>query len=254
MRDFTLSAYREYLKAIVQNYNIIAIKDLIPMRGYSGYFCCIRHDVDRKPLNALKMAEIESDAGVSATYYFRIKKNVFNPDIIKRIHELGHDIGYHYEELSDANGDMDKALKLFEKNLETMRSIVPVATIAMHGRPFKPYDNRDLWRNEQNHLLLLNHLKISGEVYLDIDYSNIAYINDTGRNWESSKSNLRDRVDSSISADFISDRDLLSALLQKKYSRIFFQIHPERWSNGLIEWSLQSCKDSVTNLLKKMLG
>jgi hypothetical protein len=36
----------------------------------SEQFCLVRHDVDRKPLNALKMAEIENKLGVKSTYYF----------------------------------------------------------------------------------------------------------------------------------------------------------------------------------------
>jgi len=32
----------------------------------------IRHDIDRKPERALKMAEIENDLGVKSTYFFTL--------------------------------------------------------------------------------------------------------------------------------------------------------------------------------------
>lgn len=32
----------------------------------------MRHDVDRKPQNALRMAKLENDLGIKVTYYFRI--------------------------------------------------------------------------------------------------------------------------------------------------------------------------------------
>ena len=66
------------------------------------------------------MAEIENNYGVRSTYYFRAKKNVFVPQIILKIAEMGHEIGYHYECLSDTNGDVEKALIDFE-NLKKLR-------------------------------------------------------------------------------------------------------------------------------------
>ena len=39
-----------------------------------------------------------------------------------KIHDLGHEIGYHYEVLSKANGDYEKAMKLFEQELSEFRN------------------------------------------------------------------------------------------------------------------------------------
>jgi hypothetical protein len=102
----------------------------------------------------------------------------------------------------------------------------------------------------QNHKLLKTKFKVLGEVYLDIDYTNIAYINDTGRNWTNGKSNIRDKVSSQINADFKSSDDLISYLEKKPHNKICFQIHPERWDNKYIPWFLQLGKDSAINSLK----
>ena len=110
-------------------------------------FILIRHDIDRRPRKALEMAILEREMGIRSSYYFRAKPHVFNPHIIKRISALGHEIGYHYECLSDTNGNIRMALNDFAYHLNRFRKIVPIKTIAMHGRPFKPYDNRDLWKN-----------------------------------------------------------------------------------------------------------
>jgi hypothetical protein len=40
--------------------------------------------IDRKAERALKMAKIENDLGIKSTYYFRMKKNIFEPDMIKK--------------------------------------------------------------------------------------------------------------------------------------------------------------------------
>ena len=59
----------------------------------------MRHDVDRKPENALKMAEIERQFGIFGTYYFRSTKEVFKAEIMQEIEKMGHEVGYHYEVL-----------------------------------------------------------------------------------------------------------------------------------------------------------
>ena len=62
----------------------------------------LRHDIDRRPENALRMAELEHESGIQSTYYFRVPYT-FKPDIIGKIHDLGHEIGHHYGVLSKAN-------------------------------------------------------------------------------------------------------------------------------------------------------
>lgn len=216
-------------------------------------FCLIRHDVDRKPLNALRMAQLEKELGIVSTYYFRHKPNTFRPDIIKKIADMGHEIGYHYENLSDSDGNIETALADFEDKLIDFRKIAEIKTISMHGRPLKKFDNRDLWREPSRHALLKNKFNILGEVYLDINYEDIAYINDTGRNWSSSKSNLRDKVTSSVAADFATSEEL-TKYLQNPHKKICFQIHPERWEDNMLPWLTQLAKDMSINSLKKIFN
>jgi hypothetical protein len=51
--------------------------------------------------NALVIAKIEKEAGIKASYYFRIVKQSYDENIIEKIAEMGHEIGYHYENLSE---------------------------------------------------------------------------------------------------------------------------------------------------------
>ncbi len=254
MRDFTHTAYKQYLEAIKDNIGTFQRFDEYMVASKKPEsFCLLRHDVDRKPHLALKMAKLEHRMGVKATYYFRIKRCSFIPDIIREIADMGHEVGYHYESLSDTNGDINLAIKDFEKNLTTLRKIATVKTCAMHGQPLKPYDNRDIWRIKENHEYLQNKLGLLGEVYLDIDYTDIAYINDTGRNWTSGKSNVRDKVYSNVKADFSSGEELLSYLSNSPHQKICFQIHPERWNNSTFGWSIQLMRDTATNSAKRVL-
>ncbi len=254
MWDFTLKAYLQYLSAIKTNYShILRFDEYFLLESKPESFCLIRHDIDRKPQNAVKMAKLEYDIGVKSTYYFRAKLHTFKPAIIKAITELGHEIGYHYESLSDTNGDIPLALTDFDRNLEKFREIVPIRTISMHGRPFKKYDNRDIWRNQDNKGLLKEKFHLLGEVYLDIDYSDIAYISDTGRNWHTSKANLRDTTDTKIIINFDAGLELLNYLKNSPHPKMVFQTHPERWTDKKGEYTLQYIRDITINLCKALI-
>ena len=256
MKDFTIESYRNYL-CIFQSkgFNFLRFDEyILPNKPTFDKICLIRHDVDRKPNFALRMARLEHQMGIKSTYYFRAKKCSFSPDIIKEIESLGHEIGLHYESLSDTNGDIELALKDFEKNLKEFRKVASIKTCSMHGRPLKPFDNRDIWKKGNNHSYLKEELNMLGEVYLDIDYSDIAYINDTGRNWTQGKANRRDVVTSNICVSFNSQEELINYLENEPHDKVCFQIHPERWTDSNIEYLVQSSKDSSINGLKKIIS
>ena len=253
MIDFTLKIYKEYLLGLkAQEICFLTFQEFIPMGLKPDSFCLIRHDVDRMPRRALKMAKLENSIGVKSTYYFRKKPWVFDPRIIKEILNLGHEIGYHYETLSDANGDLVLAMNKFKENLSEFRKVAPCKTISMHGRPLKKFDNRLLW-NSENHRILKEELEILGEAYLDIDYSEIAYVNDTGRNWTALKANNRDKVNSKINSNFDNSKELLCFINNESKKKLCFQIHPERWVDNPILWSIQYSIDSSINILKSLM-
>jgi hypothetical protein len=110
-RDFTLAKYEELCSAIVQSgYAVMSVKYYLS-RSLSlqprEKVVILRHDVDRKPEKALKMAEIERELDMQATYYFRSTKEVFKAEIMQAIEKMGHEIGYHYEVLDKAKGNFD---------------------------------------------------------------------------------------------------------------------------------------------------
>ena len=105
MKDFTLSIYSGLLKALLQaGYHFVTFEEWCTTRE-TMKTVILRHDVDRKPKRALRMARIESDVGVRSTYYFRSTKEAFIPEIMKEIEKMGHEVGYHYEVLVKSKGD-----------------------------------------------------------------------------------------------------------------------------------------------------
>src|SRR5262249_21151507 len=132
--DFTLRKYKEILEcALANGYPTHPIADWWDCHEKSGTSVLLRHDVDRRPQNALALAMLENGLGVTSTYYFRTLPCSFVPSIIKEIHDLGHEIGYHYEDWSLAKFDKMAAVSLFKENLTKLREIAPVRSIAMHG-------------------------------------------------------------------------------------------------------------------------
>ena len=108
-RDFTLTVYRELMVAAVQSgYRVLTVKRYLDPEPVHPPFIILRHDVDRRAENALQMAELEVSLGVRSTYYFRFNRSVFRREIVKRIGELGHEIGV--VELAHV-GDDDRAAR-----------------------------------------------------------------------------------------------------------------------------------------------
>jgi hypothetical protein len=253
MRDFTFSAYQYYLNTLKSWDTLnLRIDEYLASSPKPQAFFIIRHDVDRRPRKALHMAQMESAMEIRATYYFRSKPHVFKPEIITTIADMGHEIGYHYESLCDTKGDVSMALEDFERNLAKFRRLVTVSTVAMHGRPLSPFDSRDLWRSVDHRKLLSRHYQILGEAYLDIDYSGIVYLTDTGRNWSPSRANKRDRVESKSIPEPKTMEDLLRFLKTVKPSKFVLQVHPERWAESFPEYLFCSGMDYAVNWLKKL--
>ncbi len=246
-RDFTLDKYRLLCQAIRESaMPVITIHEHLLDPHQTERLLILRHDVDRCPRNALHMAELESEFELHSTYYFRFNPQVFKPEIIHQIADLGHEIGYHYETLSKARGNLSQALKLFERELAEFRKITQVHTICMHGSPLSPFDNRDLWKEYD-----FRQFNLTGEAFLSIDYRQIQYFTDTGRTWQRTQFNIRDFSPESQPADWVrSTDDLIAAVLQKTFSRMCITAHPERWAPTLPNWFFSLVFDQAANYAK----
>lgn len=247
-RDFTLSAYRRLLETIrASGLPVFAVRDWHRVSPKEGVL--MRHDVDRRFRNSVRMAHLEHVHGVRSTYYFRMTRGSFDPAAIQEIHRLGHEIGYHYEDLSVANGDAALAARRFGENLAKLRALAPVDTVAMHGRPFSKFDNRDLWKN-----VALSGFGIAAEALATLDYTGIHYFTDTGRSWSSQSVNLRDHVPNASRAPEIATTEQLAAFIRSgKARRLAIVCHPERWDDDWVDWTLQALKDEAINSAKRMI-
>ncbi len=280
MRDFTLEIYRRLLESLLaQGYVFMTLKEYFSSEDKPNKIVLMRHDVDRRPANALEMAKVEREFNVKATYYFRTVPATFKPEIIYAIASMYHEIAYHYESLAECNGDFKEAIKDFEFNLNRLREFYPVKSIAMHGRPLSKYDSRMLWQ-------IYDYKKygILSEPYFDIDFSKVLYVTDAGRSWDNEKINLRDRVDRKYKFNFNpnialegtsdalvpmtnADRVLANAKFGFKHTQeiinainsnrlpneIMFNIHPEHWAGTALQWYRIYIERKGRNFVKRLL-
>jgi len=244
--DFTMEKYEELCRVLLDaGYTPVTVHQYLT-NPPGGKAVVLRHDIDRKPQNALKMSKIEHILGIAATYYFRYPAT-FIPDVIREIHALGHEVGYHYEVLAKAKGDCEKAIGLFAFELSAFRSLCDVRTACMHGSPLSRYDNRDLWK-----VYDFREFGIVGEAYLSMAGNGLRYLTDTGRSWDG-KHSLRDAMTGAEPIPVETTDDLASWIGSTGAEALYMTVHPERWAMNEQEWAISYVKDLVMNAGKTVL-
>lgn len=284
--DFTVLAYRELLKALIkQGFSFLTFEQ--SLKSIEVRSIVLRHDVDALPDNSLQFARIQAELGIKGSYYFRIVPQSYDEKIICEIASMGHEIGYHYEDVSLAakrqktKGKRQKwggfiditsqrhntiteeeelariAIESFRENLKKLRNIVPVKTICMHGSPLSRWDSRLLWKYYDYH-----DFGIIGEPYFDIDFNKVFYLTDTGRRWDGDSFNIRDKAQGSeLRAQGKSNRlpftkshttyDIIKAAEQRELpDKIMMTFHPQRWTDASVLWTKELVWQNVKNVGK----
>lgn len=245
--DFTVKKYKELLQSLkAQGYKFQTFEEFLASPNEPKSIV-LRHDVDLLPYNSLAFAKIQASMGVKGVYYFRAVPESWDESVIKEIASLGHEIGYHYENLTTCKGNLEEGIQDFKSNLLELRKLAPVSTICMHGSPMSKHDSKDLWKE-----YAYKDFEIIGEPYFDVDFNNVFYITDTGRRWDGNKVSVRDRVETSFELSFHSTQDIIdSASKSKLPNKIMFTFHPQRWNDNLIIWSKELVLQNVKNIVKK---
>lgn len=258
--DFSLTIYRRLLETLkAQGYQFLTFQEYCELNSPThrsaelpAKFIILRHDVDLKAENSVATAQIENSLGIQASYYFRVVPQSNKPHCIKAIVDLGHEIGYHYEDMSLTGGNPQKAVSHFTKQLAYFRSYYPVKTICMHGAPISQYDSKDIWQFAS----YKKDFDLIGEPYFDVDFSDLFYLTDTGRRWDGYKVSVRDKIptyqDIWTANGWVYKRtdDIIRACNNGTLpQRIMITTHPQRWTDN----SLQQCKEMLLQNLKNTI-
>ena len=257
--DFTITTYKSLLAALQSNgYAFQTFKNFLD--SPKSKTIILRHDVDLLPQNSLRFAKIQSEMGVKGVYYFRAVPESWHEDVIREIADLGHEVGYHYENMDTCRGDANKAWDDFRFHLDKLRKLVEVKTICMHGSPRSKFDNKEIWKKYD-----YRSLDIMGEPYYDINFDDVFYLTDTGRRWDGYKTSVRDKVPQQDQwveqgLTFHSTQDIIDAVNTgralsgaKVPSKIMFTMHPQRWTEGGLPWLKELVVQNLKNQVKKVM-
>ena len=246
--DFTQKIYKELLESLKdEGYTFQTFEQFV--QNPDKKVVVLRHDVDKLPQNGLDLAKIEHSLGLQASYYYRIVKESNQPRLIEAVRDLGHEIGYHYEDLTLAKGDKTKAIEMWEKNLAYFRRFYPVTTACMHGSPMSKWDNRLIWEDHN-----YKDYGIIAEPYFDIDYHEVFYITDTGRSWNSTGVSVRDKVDSGFHIGVESTHHFISLVKAGELpSKIIINTHPQRWFDPGFGWFRELVMQNLKNQVKRLI-
>jgi len=246
--DFTITTYQKLLGALIaKGYAFQPFAEFL--EHPQPRIILLRHDVDAVPVNSLQIAKLESELGIHSTYYFKTKPVSYDEKIINQIAALGNEIGYHYEDLSDARGDDEHAILSFEKNLEFLRRLYPVKTICMDGNAWSKWNNLDLWKKYD-----YRNYGIIAEPYLDLDFNKMLYLTDTGRRWNGVSYSVWDKVKNNFNYTDKSTSDIIRDLnLNALPDQIMINTHPQRWNDNLVPWVKELVLQNVKNVVKRMI-
>ncbi|AZZ91667.1 hypothetical protein EUZ85_13380 [Hahella sp. KA22] len=132
--DFTERKYAEVLEVALSRFHFQLIKD----DSFEERVAVWRHDIDFSPSRALALAKIEKQLGVKSTYYVQPSSlfySVFDPktiDQLRRIHELGHDLGLHFDPSIYQEQNLEEAIQI-EANVIVALIGCEVASFSLHN-------------------------------------------------------------------------------------------------------------------------
>lgn len=136
--DFTEASYKKLLLEATLRYDFMDFSDL----AGNERECIWRHDVDMSPHRAVRLAEIEVDAGIRAHYFIMFNSRFYNPfepgvvEVLKRLVSMGHWVGLHFDPASvPLSQDAGGIQKMLSKQAGMLSSIleIPIESFTLHN-------------------------------------------------------------------------------------------------------------------------
>lgn len=185
--EFSYASYGRMLDLLRKNeYQISPYQET-----YHGKICVLRHDVDNDLEKALEFARMERELEVHSTYFILARSDFYNPfskknsEIIHQIHEMGHDIGLHFDERYLAGAKENEISAAIAAETECMGRLLDmeINSVSMH-RP----TNKTLEADYRIHGIINSYSKKF--------FQEFKYVSDSRRHW-------RENIDEIIcSGDF----------------------------------------------------
>jgi hypothetical protein len=176
--NFLLCSYQKILEtALKSNYEFIGFDQI----GHesSPYSCLLRHDVDSELWNCQPMAKIESELGISATYFIMLRSTSYNlfclesRNTIEKLLKYEHCIGLHLMWEMYEKYDFERIEEKILVEVDTVQNEfgVTIEAISFH-HPSQYVLKNDIFINS-----LVN-------TYNRIQLGNYFYVSDSNMIWQ----------------------------------------------------------------------
>ncbi len=255
MKDFSRDKYKQLCVGLLNSgYDFLTLNEFINIQNdisLNSKKVVIRHDLCRNAaIGTLGLLEVEAELNIKTSYYFRNPES-YDFNMIEKVAKYGHEIGVHYDCLDKAKGNYERAKQILSNDLNELRNIACVQTVAMHGNPLTKWDNRDIFNKYP-----LNDFKLNGESYLSVDFEKIFYYTDTGRNWSDTKNNVKEFIpnysSNTTNKPEIYSTDELISKIKNMDANLYFLIHPNRWRSSLSGYYYKYFQDYFKNMIKRL--
>jgi len=183
----SFKAYKNFIEhAKASGFEFVPLKEMVKEKETNEKLIGLRHDVDSELKHALKIAKIEHDAGIQATYFIRhtakyfytdMNSDKFNKTLIEKLlylqNTLGHEIGLHTDLMPIEMIYKKDPVVYMNDLVDLLKSKgIHIVGIAPHGNLF-----RHIYRKK--HLIekkpALNNLFTDPYAAIDLSILNIDY-------------------------------------------------------------------------------
>jgi len=179
--QFTYENYTRILgKLTDRGYTFALFPEALKLLKLKKSFALIRHDVDLDLQGALKLAELDAESSVRATFFLLVRTEHYNlfsdtgTEIVAAIIDLGHEIGLHLNRLSYPEMSIKEISKACRKEADILGKWFShkIFTVSFH-RP--------------NKLILEGSPELSAPMlntYMPLFTKDIKYLSDSRGEWE----------------------------------------------------------------------
>jgi hypothetical protein len=139
-----LEIYEVLLKATASQYAFAKIDDsldTLELLKQEIPVCFLRHDIDFSPKNAVRMAHLEMQHGVSSTYTVLLSGQYYNPfekrvrEKLNEIKNCGHEVGLHFDPTVHNVTDEAIMVDSIKKEASALADILetPISMFSFHN-------------------------------------------------------------------------------------------------------------------------
>lgn len=140
--SFRYDYYRSLLSAVKERFPIRLFRDARDLSSWHHSGALLRHDIDIALPPAVRMAELEHDAGVCSTYMVMVRSVLYDvsrresSDMLAEIIAMGHEVGVHFDCPESFRGDANEVTVLESLISDDCRRLEDILGIAVDSVSF----------------------------------------------------------------------------------------------------------------------